>query len=147
MFKALAAIAGLLTIAIVVGLGIWAFSSLAHLVNSATDAQRKAVIAQTAAAQAQAGAAAQRVVIAGEARQHLDLTLHQETAHVIDQTAGADAPLGPALARTLYQRMCEYPSVRDEPSCRLANVAVNGTALESQDGGVVNAVVPANALK
>jgi hypothetical protein len=116
----LKAIAGIMTalfmIPLVLLLVWWIWTEVASN-NAAKKAQIQAGRAEVAAGQAQASAAAQRIVIAGQAREHLDLTVHQENAHAIAQAPGADAPLDPGLVRVANVGLCRHPAFAADPGC------------------------------
>jgi hypothetical protein len=76
-------------------------------------AKTQAAQATVAAGQAQAAQAAQTVILKGDARQHLDLAIHQENAHDIEAAPGASNVLDDALVDAINRGVCRYD--QDQP--------------------------------
>lgn len=83
----------------------------------AVQAQRQAGAATVSAGQAQAETATQRIVVAGQARDQLDIEVHQHNDRAIAAAPGADAPLDPRLNDVGRRGLCQHPAYAADPGC------------------------------
>jgi len=112
---------GALAIGLVVLLGLaglagfawWQSQGATHQLKGALKAEDTAI---TGRAQAQAGQDAQRIVVAGQAHEAIDFTVHQENANAIAKAPGADAPLDPALIATVNAGLRRYGGQGPDPA-------------------------------
>jgi hypothetical protein len=117
--KALAVSAVCLLVLVLIGLVAWGVSawqnqSARNIAVSEQTAAGKAVVGQ---AQAQAQTTAQQIVVSGQARDRLDIQVHQDNAQSIAAAPGADAPLDPALNTAGRRGLCRHPAYAADPGC------------------------------
>lgn len=117
MIKAIATIVTMVVVLIILGFGGWYLWTRISANHTLVKAQTQAGVATVGEHQAQAQAAAQRIIIAGDARQHLDIQVHQDNAHAIAQAPGADTPINPALIAAADRGLCRYASQSADPGC------------------------------
>lgn len=67
--------------------------------------------------QTQAVAQAQKIVVSGEARNHLDIQVHQDNAHAIQAAPGANQLLDPDFVNAINRGLCHYASDASDPGC------------------------------
>lgn len=115
--KSVAAILGSLVVLIVIAIALWLWWGDRSAKNLAVKEETVAANATVAAGQAQAAQQAQQIVVAGEARDHVDLTIHQENAHAIASAPGADAPLDPGMVAAVNRGLCRYQTLATDPRC------------------------------
>jgi hypothetical protein len=109
-------ITGLIVAAVLAFLGYlwWSDHSAKTL---AVKEQAVAGAAQVNAAQAQAATNAIQIQVAGEARDHLDIEVHQSNAQAIAAAPGASAPIDPALNAAGRRGLCQHPAYAADPFC------------------------------
>lgn len=118
--KALARAAAVcLVVLVLVALGVWAWAQFTGqgATRALAHAEQQAGSATVAAGQARAETNAIQIVVSGEARDHADLTTHQDNVHDIDAAPGADAPLDPRLNDVGRRGLCRLAAYRDDPEC------------------------------
>jgi hypothetical protein len=115
--KAIATILTMVVAIAVLAAGGYLFWEHLSTANKLAEAQRKAGAATVDAGQARAETAAQKIIVAGETRQHLDLAIHQDNANAIAAAPGADAPLDPGLIAAANFGLCRYPANAADPRC------------------------------
>lgn len=136
MLKAVGTILTMIVALIVIGvLGFMWWTAQAQN-NQLAKALKAAGTATVAAGQAQATTDATRIVVAGERRDSLAITLHQENADAIAKAPGAGAPADPGVWNTARDRLCLHDAYRYDPGC---------AGLRQPDPAVVPPADPASA--
>lgn len=115
--KAAAVIAVCLVLAALLGWALWDHFAQQGATHQLANAVRAEGTATVDAGQAKAEADAGRIVAAGEARVHADLTIHQENSRAILSAPGADAPVDPRPLDVARRGLCRHPAYRDDPQC------------------------------
>lgn len=117
--RAAAIIAVCVVLAILLGLGVWAWIGWQNgsARNLAVHEQAVAANATVAAGQAQAQTNATQIVVSGGARDSVDITLHQANAQAIQAAPGADAVIDPALNAAGIRGLCAHPAYAHDPAC------------------------------
>lgn len=67
--------------------------------------------------QAQANMAAQQIIVSGEARNHLDIQVHQQNAQAIQTAPGGSQKLDPGFISTFNRGLCKYATDASDPGC------------------------------
>lgn len=117
MFRAITAVAGLLTVLAIVGVLGFVIAWLSGLQKTAVKAQEAAGRATVAAGQAQTAQSAQRVIVQGQTRDRLDIQVHQANAAAIAVAPGASQALDPALDRIGIDGLCQHEAYAANPRC------------------------------
>ncbi|HEY2178081.1 MAG TPA: hypothetical protein VGH15_05815 [Caulobacteraceae bacterium] len=115
--KWVASILGSVVALAVLGGLLWFVLNQVGAKKALARAQIQAGTASVAAGQAQAETAAQRIIVAGEAHDHLDIQVHQSNAQAIASAPGADRPLDPGLVGAVNRGLCRYQAFAADPGC------------------------------
>lgn len=131
-------VAGLIALAVLALVGVggflwWQSRSAQHV---AVAAQQQAGKATVAAGQAQAQTNAVQVVVAGQARDTLDIEVHQHNDQAIAAAPGASSALDARLNRAGIAGLCQHPAYAADPGC---------AGLRGADPAVVPAAGSGNA--
>jgi len=115
--KAIATILTMIVAAALIGIagGLWWMDHSAK--KLAVTEQAKAGAATVGQGQAQAQTAAQQIIVSGQARDHLDIQLHQDNANAIAHAPGASDALDPTLLRTARLGLCKHAAYAADPGC------------------------------
>lgn len=134
--KSIATIATMVVALIIVAAVGWIWWSNHAAKNLAVKEETKAAVATVDAAQTKAAAEAQQIVVAGETRNHVDLTIHQENANAIAAAPGASDALPADVVRAARLGLCRHPAYAADPGC---------AGLRPSDPAVVPPADPAGA--
>ena len=135
MSGALKAIAGIFTAIValvVIGIVVAIWWSDHSAKSLAVKEQAVAGNSVVAAGQAQQSAAAQQIVVSGQARDRIDLEVHQSNDQAIAAAPGAGAPIDPRLNDVGRRGLCRHPSFAADPEC--ARLLAGDTGVISQAG-------------
>lgn len=111
------AILALVLVFVAIGLGGFLWWSNHSATKLAVKEQTAAGNATVGQGQAQNNAAAQTITVAGQARDTVDLEVHEHNDQTIASSPGADQPLDPRLVRNLDVGLCEHAAFRADPGC------------------------------
>lgn len=136
---AVAAVCAVVLALICLGAWAWVHFTGQGAVKQLAHAEQQAGAATVAAGQAQAQTNAIQVQVAGEARDHVDLTLHEDNSRAIQAAPGADMALDSRLNDVGRRRVCQHPAYRDDPGCA---GLLGGDPAQLPDAGGANAAAP-----
>ncbi len=113
--------AGLAIAALIAAAGLGGYGYVTHLQHAAARAQGVAAtqtgVATVATGQTAATADASSIADRGARRDELTITLHEDHAHALQSTPGADAPLPAGLNLAGRRGLCGYAAYAADPGC------------------------------
>jgi hypothetical protein len=98
-----------------IGIALWWSNHSAQTV--AVREQAVAANAAIAAGQARAETNAIQIQVAGQARDRIDLEVHEHNDQSISAAPGADAPVDPRLNSVGRRGLCQHPAYAADPEC------------------------------
>lgn len=117
------AILALVLVFVAIGLGGFLWFTNHSATKVAVKEQTAAGNATVAAGQAQANQTAQQIVVQGQARDTVDLEVHQHNDAAIDASQGATQPVNPQVIQNLDAGLCRYAAYANDPACKPVSAA------------------------